>query len=430
MPLLKPRHAQSEKPFDDNTQAGQAGVDSTYAWVRMFISVVLGTIGSVGMWAVVLVLPAVQAEFGIDRASASLPYTMTMIGYAVGNVLIGRIVDRFGITRPTIFAALMLGAGFILAAYTTAIWQLAVLQGLLIGIGTAATFGPLIADLSHWFNKRRGIAVAAAASGNYLAGAIWPNILEGYVATQGWRTTYLGIGIVCMVTMIPLALMLRRKLPKTEVVETKQSSVSRKIKTIDLSPRALQTMLALAGICCCVAMAMPQVHLVAYCGDLGFGLKRGAEMLSLMLVGGVLSRIASGFIADYIGGVRTLILGSVLQCLALTLYIPFDGLMSLYIVSFVFGLSQGGIVPSYAIIVREYLPAHEAGQRVGMVIMATLMGMALGGWMSGWIYDVTGSYRTAFLNGIAWNMVNIVIMLLVLWRTREPHDETPIPHPA
>jgi MFS family permease len=179
-------------------------------------------------------------------------------------------------------------------------------------------------------------------------------------------------------------------------------------------------LLALAGIGCCVAMSMPQVHIVAYCADLGYGVAVGAEMLALMLTAGIVSRLASGFLADWIGGVRTLLLGSVLQGLALVLYLPFDGLTSLYVVSLIFGLSQGGIVPSYAIIVREYLPAQEAGARIGFVIMATILGMALGGWMSGWIFDLTGSYRMAFLNGIAFNVLNIAIMLTVLMRTRGP----------
>lgn len=187
--------------------------------------------------------------------------------------------------------------------------------------------------------------------------------------------------------------------------------------TIDVSPRGFQILLAIAGVSCCVAMAMPQVHIVAYCADLGFGVARGAEMLSLMLGAGIISRLASGFLADYIGGVRTALLGSVLQCLALVFFLPFDGLMSLYIISFMFGLAQGGIIPCYAIIIREYLPAAEAGRRIGFVIMATILGMALGGWLSGWIFDQTGSYQSAFMNGIAWNFLNIGIFILILWRT-------------
>jgi MFS family permease len=192
------------------------------------------------------------------------------------------------------------------------------------------------------------------------------------------------------------------------------------VQSISVSPRVLQSLLVVAGIGCCVAMSMPQVHIVAYCIDLGYGVARGGEMLSIMLAAGIVSRLASGFLADRIGGIKTLLIGSVLQGLSLLFYIPFDGLASLYIVSLVFGLSQGGIVPCYAIIVREYMPAHEAGQRVGIVIMATIVGMALGGWMSGAIYDMTGSYAAAFLNGIGWNLLNVSVMTILLWKSGRP----------
>jgi MFS family permease len=173
-------------------------------------------------------------------------------------------------------------------------------------------------------------------------------------------------------------------------------------------------------------MSMPQVHIVAYCTDLGYGPAVGAEMLSLMLMGGVASRLVSGLLADRLGGVLTLLIGSTLQMLALMLYLPTTGLTPLYIVSLIFGLSQGGIVPAYAIIVREYLPAREAGARVGFVIMATILGMALGGWLSGLIYDITGSYRWAFLNGIAFNALNVGIMVMILIRSRPRSPARPL----
>ena len=163
---------------------------------------------------------------------------------------------------------------------------------------------------------------------------------------------------------------------------------------------------------------MPQVHIVSYCVGLGYGPTVGAEMLSLMLFGGVISRVISGMVADQLGGVLTVLIGSVLQCMALFFYLPWDGMVPLYIISTMFGLAQGGIVPSYALIVREYMPAKEAGARVGFVIMMTILGMALGGWMSGWIYDVTGSYQLAFINGILWNGLNIAIVLMLMKRSR------------
>jgi MFS family permease len=391
------------------------GIDSSYAWMRLAISVLLATIGAVGMWAVVVVLPAVQAEFGVDRAAASMPYTATMVGFAAGNVLVGRAVDRMGYWIPALVSSVALSAGLLLAALSTSILQFALAQGVLIGIGTSVIFGPLIADISHWFNRRRGVAVTAAAAGNYLAGALWPTIMPTLIKVEGWRFTYAAIGIFCLVTMVPLVLMLRRRAPDAKAPG---SPGSRPVQPIAMSPAALQVLLVVAGLGCCVAMSMPQVHIVAYCMDLGYGMANGADMLSIMMAAGVVSRLASGFLADRIGGVKTLLIGSVLQCLSLLFYIPFDGLASLYVVSLVFGLSQGGIVPCYAIIVREYMPAKEAGQRIGIVMMATIFGMALGGWMSGWIYDLTGSYAAAFLNGIAWNLLNVAAIGLFIWKAR------------
>ncbi|GAW33777.1 putative sulfoacetate transporter SauU [Roseovarius sp. A-2] len=397
-------------------------LDSRYSWTRLAISLAIATVGNVGMWSIIVVMPAIQAEFGVDRAAASLPYTLTMVGFAVGNMAIGRVVDRFGVTTALIGAAMLIATATAAASLSPSVLVLSGLQ-LLIGFGTAASFGPLIADISQWFLKRRGIAVAITASGNYLSGAIWPVILAGILSGQGWRAVYLVLAVVTLATVIPLALFLRRRVPLAARAHADSLSAAR-AGTTGLSPRMLAILLGIAGVGCCVAMSMPQVHIVSYCVDLGYGPAVGSQMLSLMLLGGVASRLVSGLMADRLGGVRTLLIGSALQGLALMLYLPSDGLTSLYIVSLVFGLAQGGIVPSYAVIVREYMPSAEAGRRVGFVLMTTIVGMALGGWMSGWIYDVTGSYHVAFLNGIAWNGLNIGIMVLILLRTR-PRSAVP-----
>ncbi len=389
--------------------------DSQYSWLRLAITLAIAVVCNVGMWAIVLIMPSVQAEFGIDRSDAALPYTLTMLGFAFGNLLIGRAVDRFGVAITLAGASLLIAASYLVATCSTSVYSLSVIQ-FAIGFGTAAGFGPLMADISHWFLRRRGIAVAIAASGNYLSGAIWPLLLSGILADAGWRSVYSLLAIVSIAVMLPLCFLLKRRVPEDAVQKADFQSASNQSAT-GFSPRQLQILLAMAGFGCCMAMAMPQVHIVALCVDLGFGPAVGAEMLSLMLAGGVVSRLLSGAMADWLGGVRTLLIGSAAQCVALFLYLPYDGLVSLYIVSLVFGLSQGGIVPSYAVIVREYLPAREAGGRVGFVIMMTIIGMAVGGWASGWIYDLTGSYQAAFINGIVWNFLNIGIMLFILTKT-------------
>src|SRR5262245_60326890 len=327
-------------------------IESPYAWLRLTAAVIISTIGGVGMWSYQVALPAIQTNFGLMRADASLPFTMVMFGFAGGGVLLGQLADRFGIATPLGIGTLSVFAGYVAAGSSPNLWLVALAHGL-IGIGCSASFGPLMADISHWFVRRRGIAVALAASGNYIAGTIWPPVVQHFISASGWRATHIGIGLFCVVTMLPLLLVFRRRL-KVDHSEADGEAVARRQAAVPFSPLTLQVLLCIAGVACCVAMSMPQVHIVAYCGDLGYGVARGAEMMSLMLGFGIISRIGSGFIADRIGGVGTLLLGSILQGVALFLYLWFDGLISLYVISALFGLFQGGIVPSYAIIVREY----------------------------------------------------------------------------
>src|SRR6186997_1663601 len=276
------------------TSEAHGVVDSPTAWFRLVVAMVISTIGGVGMWSIMVALPTIQTDFGVSRANASLPFTMVMFGFAGGGVLMGRLADRFG-------------------------------------IACSASFGPLMADISHWFIRRRGIAVSLAAVGNYIAGTIWPPLLQHFIATSGWRATHIVVGLFCLVTMLPLVLFMRRRIEDHHSDEPSAAAAQRQA-AMPLSPMALQVLLCIAGVACCVAMAMPQVHIVAYCGDLGYGIARGAEMLSMMLGFGIISRLISGLIADRIGGAGTLILGSSLQCLALIFYLPFDGLTSLYVV--------------------------------------------------------------------------------------------------
>jgi len=393
--------------------------ESGYAWLRLAASLALMTLGAAGMYTVTVALPPVQAEFGVARSDASLPYTLTMIGFGLGGILMGRLSDRFGVIVPVLIGTCCMGLGFIAAGFAGSLWQFALAQGVLIGfLGCSATFAPLVADTSLWFNRRRGIAVAICASGNYLGGALWPPVVQHFFDSVGWRQTYIGVGVFCIAAMLPLSLVLRRR-PPALAAPAPGSTASGAPHSLGLPPTLLLGLLCTAGVACCVAMSMPQVHIVALCGDLGFAAARGAEMLSLMLGFGIVSRLASGWICDRIGGLRTLLLGSTLQAVALMLYLPADGLASLYVVSALFGLFQGGIVPSYAIIVREYFSPKVAGTTVSIVLTSTLFGMALGGWMSGVIFDLTGSYRAAFLNGIGWNLLNIGIVAALLLRARK-----------
>jgi MFS family permease len=392
-------------------------IETPYSRIRLITSIALSTLGCVGLWSLAVALPAVQADFGVQRAGASLPYALTMLGFMLGGIAAGRLADRFGILPPFAGGTILMCLGYILTASAPTLPAFAVVSGLTIGLGSAASFAPLVADASLWFDRHRGLAISLATIGSSLSGVVWPPVIQHFIAEVGWRQTHVGIGIFCLATMLPLALVLRRRPVSHEPAVAAAGSGSAQ-QAVGLPPNATHALLTLAGLCCCVAMAMPQVHLVAYCGDLGYGPARGAEMLAVMLGVGVVSRLIFGWVLNRIGGLPTLLLGSTMQAVALALYLPFDGLVSLYVVSAIFGLAQGGLVPSYAVIIRELFPAREAGLRVSLAISTTLAGMALGGWLAGAIYDATGSYAAALINGIAWNIVNVAIVLWLLRQMR------------
>jgi MFS family permease len=389
--------------------------DSGQAWVRLGLVLLIASIGAVGMWSVVVALPVVQAEFAATRGAVSLAFTMTMMGFGLGGVVTGRITDRFGIVAAIGLSIVFLGLSYIAAGLSATLWQFITIS-FLMGLGTSATFAPLMAEVSHWFERYRGLAVTIVASGNYVAGTLWPPLVNWGIAAVGWRVTHIAIGLFCVITMALFLLLLRAQIGQKKVRDLANAPAPRIY--FNLSTDTVTVLLCIASFSCCVAMAMPQVHIVAYCGDLGYGVARGAEMLSLMMGFGVVSRIGSGFLADRIGGVRTLLIGSVAQGFALLFYLFLDSLTSLYLISAMFGLFQGGIVPSYALIVREAMPAAEAATRVGIVIFASVLGMSFGGWVSGVIFDATGSYTAAFANGLAWNALNIAITVTLLVRAR------------
>jgi MFS family permease len=389
--------------------------DSGQAWVRLVVALLIASVGAVGMWSLVVVMPIVQTEFATSRGAISFATTMIFMGFGLGGIATGKVTDRFGIVTALSISTAILAAAYVLAGLTTTLWQF-IAVSFLIGLGTSATFAPLMAEVSHWFERYRGLAVTIVASGNYVAGTLWPPVISWGAQTHGWRATHIGIGIFCGVAMAVLILVLRAIMRGGAVHDHANAPPPR--VDLKLSTNTLTVLLCIASISCCVAMAMPQVHLVAYCGDLGYGVARGAEMLSMMMAFGIISRIGSGFIADRFGGLVTLMIGSAAQGFALLFYLFFDSLTSLYLISAMFGLFQGGIVPSYAIIVREAMPAREAATRVGIVIFASVFGMSFGGWISGVIFDVTGSYAAAFANGLAWNVVNMVIVLSLLLRSR------------
>lgn len=405
----------------DGPGLGSVSLDSAYSWRRLAYAVLIGLISNASLWTSVTLMPSLQEEFALSRTQASYPYIAIMAGFLVASPILGSLSDRFGIARLLFFASFVGSAGYLAGSYATS-FPVFLLSQVVVGIGTAAGFAPLAADISHWFRGRRGLAVAVVSSTGYISGILWASVIGQVLEHGNWRDVHLIIA-VALLAIAPLSHLLRRRVPEAFLNDADRRQ-DRSSQSAAMSASSVKWLLAIAGVSCCIAMAMPQVHLVSLCLDLGLTITQGNDLLATMLFGGIVSRIVSGAIIDKAGATRILLAGSMLQMLALGLYIPFDGLSSLYAVSLIFGLAQGGILPSYPIIVRDYLPARSAGAAIGFVATATQFGMAFGGWLSGWIFDQTGSYFVAFLNGIAWNAVNLgLIGFLILAsrpRTRQP----------
>ncbi len=385
--------------------------DSWYAWRRVAYSILIGTLTNASLWTSVMLMPVLQSDFGLSRTEASYPYIVIMIGYLIGGPTLGRWSDRYGVTRVLVIGSLLASLGYVAGAFAPNFW-LFLLSQLLLGLGAAVGAAPLAADISHWFRKRRGLAVAIVSSAGYLAGALWTTVTANLLQAGTWRDVHMTIA-VALLAVIPLSSLVRRRVP-AHVLDAADRHSARNAQRSGLSANTIKWILALASIACCIGMALPQVHIVALCQDLGFTIAEGSGLLSMMLIGGIVSRIFCGLIIDRVGPVLILFIGSILQLCALMLYIPANGLVSLQVVSIVFGLAQGGILPSYPLIVREYLPARSAGAIIGFVHAAALFGLAVGGWLAGWIYDQTGSYLVALLTGVGLNLGNLVL-IGVLW---------------
>jgi|TARA_B110001454_G_scaffold123084_1_gene114894 MFS family permease len=380
-----------------------------YPLIRLTTALALMTLGCSAMYAGVMVLEPLALELGTGRGNSSLIYGSFMIGFALGGVFMGRLADRMGIMIPALIGSLALPAGFYLAAHASSILEICLAFSLLCGfLGSSFSMAPLIADISHWFNRRRGLAVGIAFSGSYVAGAIWPPILQRMFDAQGWRESFIDLALLTLIFMALLSLLLYPRPPTNEQLPTTGSANSN-LTNSAISAGSLQSLICLAGFGCCVAMAMPQIHIVPYVMDLGHPAIRGAEMLGLMLGFGVISRVGSGWLSDRIGGLATLLLGSALQLVVLIAFLTGNSLVFLYGISIAFGLSQGGIVPSYTIILRAFFPPKQAGWRISTSFLFTVAGMAFGGWIAGVLYDLTGSYTVSFLNAIGFNILNLWI---------------------
>ena len=403
-------------PFPPDGPDGR--IDSAYAWVRVFASLAILTVGFGGLYSIVVALKPVAADLDATRGGVSFAYAALFIGFGLGGIFMGWWSDRVGLMWPTLVGSIALAGGLFLAGHATSVLELVLAFGVLVGFfGMATMMVPLVANVTHWFDRRRGIAVSVVISGSYIAGTAWPPILQLGIDEAGWRETWTRVGMVCLVVMAPLSLLLR---PRLRTPVSAGAGGGRSRRALGFTPATMQCLLCSAGLGCCIAMATPQAHIVAHATDLGYSAAHGARMLSLIFFTGFVSRIVYGWVSDRIGGLRTLAFGSLGQGVTIACFLPSDGLAALYAACALFGLSQGGIVPSYALILRRYFAAGEVGWRLGWVMLFTMLGMASGGWLAGVLFDLTGTYATAFAAAVAVNALHLLIAGLFLARSRDP----------
>lgn len=382
-------------------------VEVPYGWVIVFASLALNSIGQGAPNILFVALKPIAADLGSLRSIPSFAYSLLMVGSGVGGIAMGLWMDRRGVVYPVLFGSTMIGLGAILAGLSDGRWGLYVANGLLIGLlGKSAMIAPLVANATRWFDRRRGLAIAIIASGQGVSGAVWPSTLRYFTDVSGWRDTYVYYGIFVLVTMVPLALLLRHK-PKAAPVTAAHQQSERRSLVLGLSPNLVHGILCLATIGCCAGMAMPIVHLVSHATDLGFTRARAAELLSVLFVTAFFSRIGFGMLADRIGSVRTMLIASSCQAVMLLAFAIVESHAVLYVCAFLFGLGFAGIMPCYPLIIRMLFPVTELGWRIGWQYMFSAIGMATGGWLGGAIFDLTGSYKYAFLTGVAFNLMNL-----------------------
>ena len=413
----------------------------TFAIAVLAVSAFLVMTANGGMFLLVVSLKQMAGDFDWPRAVPSLAYALFFAGAGLGGIAMGWWFDRSGAGPVTLLGLTMIGAGAALVSVIDSRWQLYLVFGVMMGLlGYASIYGPLTINVMRWFRHRPGFAVGVVTAGEGLGGTVWPPVFRYFNETAGWRDTFLWYGVFVLVTALPLSAVLWRRMPardpesRTEggpVVEVHAGAPAVGRRAIGMSTFAIQTAICLAIVGCCVSMAMPVAHLVAHASDLGYATARAAEMLAVALLTSTVIRLVGGaLVVDRFGGLVALLVFSGLQTSALLFYAMVDGMLALYVVSVLFGIGYGGISICYPVLVREHLPRAEAGRRLGVILLFGTLGMALGGWLAGWIFDSTGGYTPAFLLGAAFNLANLVIVLGLVIRTRTGGGAPMRPAPA
>ncbi|HZK91710.1 MAG TPA: MFS transporter [Stellaceae bacterium] len=391
-------------------------VEGRGAWVAAGTALALLSISYGSPLLIVIGLKPIAADLDAQRQVISLAAALAWVGTGLGGILMGWIADRIGVRRTVIFGAVMIALGLAVSA-TGKIWALYVGHGLLLGLlGNGAMFPPLLVYVSRWFEHRRGTALALISSGQYIAGMVWPTVFEHSIDRFGWQATMVAYGIFSLLAIPPIAWFFLHPAPEAPALSAADGRMRRRGSVLGLPPNLVLAILATAGFCCCVPMALPQSHLVAFCTDVGIPAATSAMILSVLQASAFVSRQFWGWLADRVGGLVTLMCGSACQALAISAFLLTQSEAGLFAVSAAFGLGFSGIVPAYVLIVRELFPSSEASWRVPTVLFTSMGGMAFGSWFAGALYDHYGYYAPAFTVGVAFNLANLTLIGFLLAR--------------
>jgi MFS family permease len=393
-------------------------VEAKASWVVAAVVLVVLAVSFGAPWITIVALKLIAAETGGLRSVPALASSLAWLGLGAGGIAMGYVAERVGVRRTVIFGAVMIFVGLALSTGAET-WQLYVGQGLFMGfLGIGAMNAPFYVYVSRWFDRRRGSALALISSGSYVAGAVWPSIFERAIAYVGWRDTMFYYGLLEVAVVVPLAAMFLRRPPELALSTGALGTGSAPRTVMGWPPNLVFGLVATAVIFCCVPMAMPQAHLPAFCSDLGILASHGAAMLSVLLGTAFISRQFWGWVSDRVGGLNTVLIGSVFQIMAMTAFMLTQDEVGLFTVAAAFGLGFAGIIPAYILAIRELFPASEAYWRIPTFLLCSGSGMALGGWLAGMLYDHFGTYAPAFGAGVAANAINLVMVATLVLRQR------------
>ncbi len=405
------------------------GVDSAFSWKIAALTLALLSISYGSPLIIVVGMRTMQAELGTDRSVLALAGSLVWVGTGAGGIFMGWLADRIGIRATVAIGACMIAGGLALSSLGS-IWALYIGHGLMVGLfGNAGVYPPLLVYVSRWFARRRGAAIALISSGQYVAGVTWPALFEHGIDTYGWQAVMLGYAVIVLVCILPGTLFLKSAPIPPAPPKPAAGTVAVRARVAGLHPNVAQAIICLAGFCCCIPMSIPSAHIVAFCGDIGIKPTHGAAMLSVMLGSAFLARQLWGAMADRIGGLPTVMVGSACQAVAIACFLLTQDEVGLFFISAAFGMGFSGIIPSYSVAIRDLFPASEASWRIPLTLFTAMSGMAFGSWFAGALYDHFGFYGPAFGISVAFNIANLVLvgfLLLRLAGARRPPLALPV----